>query len=337
MSSQPSYRVLITDYVWPNLDVEQDVLAEAGAEVVAAATGEEEELRSLAPGMDAIITCFKRVSADTIAAATDCLIVSRYGVGLDNIDVETATSLGILVTNVPDYCVDEVSDHAMALLLCAARRVMIYDRSVRAGAWDSAVGMPLPRVRGLTLGIIGYGRIGRAVAGKARAFGLRLLVHDPLVEPEVIEEDGATPVSLEDLLRESDFVTVHAPLVPATRNLLDEEAFRVMRPTAWLVNTARGGIVDTTALAQALREGQLAGAALDVLPDEPPDTEEALRSLPNVILTPHISFYSEGSLEELRFRASRHVVQVLRGEIPTNLVNPSVLGEPDLRARLRRV
>ncbi|MCC7354084.1 MAG: C-terminal binding protein [Anaerolineae bacterium] len=335
MSSQVSYRVLVTDYVWPSLDMERETLARVDAELLVAPTGQEAELRALAPEADAILTCFKRVSAETIAAAPRCLVISRYGVGVDNMDVAAATAHGIVVTNVPDYCVDEVSDHTLALLLCAARRVMVYDRSVRDGAWDARIAMPIPRLRGLTLGIIGYGRIGRAVARKAAAFGLQILVSDPGTTAEEAEREGVAVADMDTLLREADFVTLHAPLTAATQNLLGEEAVRKMKPTAWLVNTARGGLVDTAALAAALREGRLGGAALDVLPQEPLPAGDPLRLLPNVILTPHVAFYSEGSLQELEAKAAEHVAQVLRGEVPTNVVNPAVLRQANLRLRAR--
>ena len=331
MGSPSTSRVLVTDYVWPNLDVERSVLAAIGAELVVAEGGEEEELRSLARGVDAILTCFKRVSRETLLAADRCRLVSRYGVGVDNIDVSTATELGILVTNVPDYCVDEVSDHALALLLSAARRVMVYDRSVRRGEWDGKVGMPIPRLRGLTLGIIGLGRIGRAVARKASVFGLRIIAYDTQPPAEVGAGVEVTFVDLETLLRESDFITLHAPLLPETTNLINAETLQKMKKSAWLVNTSRGGLVDTKALAQALQKGQIGGAALDVLPQEPPEANEPLRALPNVVLTPHVAFYSEGSLAELERRAAEHVVQVLQGERPIHLVNPQVLQQSNCR------
>lgn len=333
MPTQPSYRVLVTDYVWPNLDIEEQVLGEVGAELMVARRGDEDELRSLAPEADAILTCFRQVSGDTIRAATRCLTIARYGVGVDNIDVDVATAEGIVVTNVPDYCVDEVSDHAMALLLCAARRVTIYDRSVRAGEWSAEVGMPIPRIRGLTLGIVGLGRIGQAVARKASVFGLRLLAYDPYPPSDDEIMQMVNLVDLDTLLRESDFVTVHAPLTPETEGLIGEVSLHKMKTTAWLVNTSRGGLVDTTALCKGIQEGWLAGAALDVLPNEPPEEDDPLRSLPNVILTPHVSFYSEGSLAELERRAAEHAAQVLRGDIPTNVVNTGVLEQANCRLR----
>ena len=333
VSESSGFRVLVTDYAWPNIDVEREVLAQAGAEPLVADTGEEAELSELASRVDAILTCYKKVGPETIAAASKCLVISRYGIGVDNVDLQAATEHGIVVTNVPDYCIDEVSDHAMALLLCVARRVMNYDRSVRGGKWDSKVGMPIPRLGSLVLGLIGFGRIARAVARKAQAFGLRVIAHDPYVEPDRMQREQVRPVDFQSLLQEADFVSIHVPLMPATHNLLGEKEFEKMKRTAWLVNTSRGGIVDTVALIAALRDGSVAGAALDVLTQEPPSVDDPLRSLPNVVLTPHTSYYSEGALRDLQMKAAGHVVEAFRGEIPTNVVNRAVLDRPNLRIK----
>lgn len=335
MPSDGTRRVLVTDYAWPSLDTEREALGGIGAELVVASTGQEEELQALAPQADAILTNWKLVSAKTIAKASRCVIVSRYGVGVDNIDVAAATAQGIVVTNVPDYCMDEVSNEAMAMLLCGARRIMIYDRLVRAGGWDMRAGMPFPRLRGLTLGIIGFGRIGRAVAPKAQAFGLRVIAHDPYIDQQEMLKRNVTPTALDTLLRESDFVTLHCPLTPETTRMIGEEALGKMKPTAWLINTARGAVVDTEALAVALRKGRIAGAGLDVMPQEPPAVDDPLRSLPNVIITPHSAFYSEGSLQELQAKAVGRVVDVFAGRRPDHIINPSVLEQGNCRLASR--
>jgi D-3-phosphoglycerate dehydrogenase len=324
-------QVLITDYAWPNFEIERKALTKVGAEVLAARTGQQSELIELAPGADAILANWRPVRAPVIEVARKCQVICRYGVGLDNIDVEAATKHGIVVTNVPDYCMDEVSNEAMALLLCGARGIVTYDRSVRSGVWDVKVGMPLFRLKGLSLGIIGFGRIGKAVAFKAQGFGLRVIACDPYIDQQEMTRRNVKPVDLDTLLRTSDFVTIHTPLTPETHKMLGETALRKMKPTAWLINTARGGVVDTVALAAALREGRLAGAGLDVLPQEPPPKDDELMSLPNVIFTPHSAFYSEGSLQELEGKAATGVVEVLQGKMPSNIINPDVLERPNCR------
>lgn len=335
MSSKVTHRVLVTDYAWPTLDIEREALGKIGAELAVAPTGQDEELQTLAPEADAILTNWKLVSGKALSKASKCVIVSRYGVGVDNIDVEAATAHGIVVTNVPDYCMDEVSTEAMALLLCGARRTMVYDRLVRAGGWDMRAGMPLPRLWGLTLGIIGFGRIGRAVAPKAQAFGLRVIAHDPYIDRQEMVKRNVTPTDFDTLLRESDFVTLHTPLTPETTKMIGEEALGKMKRTAWLINTARGGVVDTEALAAALQKGRIAGAGLDVMPQEPPAVSDPLRYLPNVIMTPHSAFYSEGSLQELQAKAVKRIVDVFTGKTPEHVINPAVLKQENCRLRRR--
>lgn len=326
-------RVLITDYAWPNLDIERRVLTQAGAEVIVAPTGRQDELIELVPAVDAVLSNWQPLRAPVIEAAENCKLICRYGVGVDNIDVKVATARGIVVTNVPDYCMDEVSNEAMAMLLCGARRILTYDHSVRSGTWDVKVGMPLFRLRGLTLGIIGFGRIGKAVAAKAHGFGLHMIACDPYIDQKEMTQRNVTPVDLDTLLRTSDFVTIHTPLTPETHNMIGVEALRKMKPTAWLINTARGAVVDTAALVSALRGGRLAGAGLDVLPQEPPAKDDELMSFPDVIFTPHSAFYSEGSLEELEGKAAQRVVELLEGKVPSNIVNPTVLEQSNCRLR----
>lgn len=329
-------RVLVTDYAWPTLAAEEAVLGELGASLVVAPTGEEAELARLAPDVDAILTCWKRVGPAVLDAAPRCRIVSRYGVGLDNIAVDHATRLGIVVTNVPDYCAEEVSDHAMALLLACARKVAAFAAATRRGQWDNRAAGPIPRLRGKTLGLLGFGRNARALVPKALGFGLTVLAHDPLVAPEAMAALATRAVPLETLLRQSDFVSVHVPLVPETRGLLGVRTLRLMKPTAILVNTSRGPIVDEAALHRAITEGWIAGAGLDVLAEEPPRPDHPLLALDQVVITPHAAFYSEASIEELARKAAERVAQVLRGEVPACVVNPEVLARPDCRLRSPR-
>jgi D-3-phosphoglycerate dehydrogenase len=326
------YQVLITDYAWPSLEIERTVLDAVNADLIVAQTGDEGELLRLAPQADAILTCWKRTPPAVLDAAPRCRIVSRYGIGLDNIPVDHATALGILVTNVPDFCLDEVSDHVLALLLACARRVVSFARATRAGVWNLQAGRPMYRLRGQTLGLIGYGNTARALAAKAQALGLNILAYTPRLTSGALETGwGVATNDLDFLLRVSDYISIHAPLTAATRGLLDARALRLMKPTAYLINAARGPIVDEIALHQALVEGWIAGAALDVLSQEPPDPAHPLLALDNVIATPHAAFYSEAAIDELARKAAEHVAQVLRGELPTNIVNPAVMEQPNFR------
>jgi D-3-phosphoglycerate dehydrogenase len=326
-----SATVLVTDYAWPSLDIEREILAEVGAELLVAETGEEDELVALAPVARAILTNWKRVPAAALDVAPDCLVVSRYGVGVDNIPVEHATSLGILVTNVPDFCLEEVSDHALALLLACARRIVTFARTTGEGRWDLlGRARGLPRLRGQRLGLIGFGGIARTLVPKAQGLGLRVLAYTPRLPDGAI--DGVeTTGDLDRLLAESDYVSVHAPSTPETRGLIGEAQLRRMKPTAYLINTSRGALVDEDALERALREGWIAGAALDVLSQEPPPPHHPLLGLDNVIVTPHAAFYSDAAIAELQAKAAGNVAKVLRRELPETIVNRDVLARPGYR------
>jgi D-3-phosphoglycerate dehydrogenase len=328
-----NWKVLITDYVWSSIEPERQVLAEIGAELIVAKTGNEEELLTLAPTVDSILTCWKPVRKCVIDAAKKCQIIARYGIGLDNIDVEAATEKGIIVTNVPAYCVDEVSDHAIALLLACARKIPRYNEAVKSGTWDQNIGPQMYRLRGKTLGIVGFGHIAKGIIPKAKAFGLTVQIYSPRTSPELIQSQGAEKESFKELLKTSDFITIHAPLTPETEHMFSHDEFRAMKPTAFLINTARGGIVNTAALTAALQNGEIAGAGIDVLVTEPPEADKKLLTLDNVVITPHAAFISEESILELEVTAATCVAQVLTGELPESVVNPSVLERPNLRAK----
>ncbi len=311
--------VLLTDYAWPDDSIERGIVESAGFQLVsgpsspAPAAVIEQMVREHRPA--AILTCWARVSATAIAEAPDLKIVARLGVGLDNIDVEAATANGVWVTNVPDYCVEEVSDHAVGFVLAWTRGLVGFGRQVRAGEWNPA-GARLRRLATLTCGIIGFGRIGRATARKLGGFGCRLLAHDP--------HAGAAAdvqlVELDSLMRQSDIVIVHAPLTESTRHLIDHARLALMKPGGLLINVSRGAVVDTVAIVDALRTGQLSAAGLDVLEFEP-DVPEELRLHPGAMLTPHVAFSSDTSLVELRQRAAQEVVRVLRGLAPEQARN----------------
>lgn len=329
---QSAVRILVTDYAWPSLEVEARVLDRAGnATFLTPRTGEEDELAELATSADAILTCWSQVTRVVLEAAARCKIVSRYGIGLDNIAVDDATRLGMIVTNVPDFCLDEVSDHALALLLACNRRIVGFARATRAGAWDSSVGRTLPRLRGQTLGLIGYGAIGRTLALKAAPLGLKVLAYTPRIARDSVIPNGSATNDLDALLRASDYISIHAPLNSETRDMIGERELRLMKPTAALINTSRGAIVNETALVRALAEGWIAAAALDVLVQEPPVPNHPLLTFDNVIVTPHVAFASEDAVADLRARAAENVARVLCGEMPSNIVNPSVLSQPNCR------
>ncbi len=330
-------RILITDFVWPSTAPEREVLVAGlgdGVEVVEAPDGSEATLAALAAECDGIMTCFAQVTPAVVRAAERCRVISRYGVGVDNIAVDVATELGIPVTYVPDYCVDEVSDHVMALLLTWNRQVGFYDSVAKAGRWEGTPSPhPLTRLRGQTIGIVGFGRIGRAVADKARAFGLDVLVFDPYLPADAALPDGVSAATLDDLLAASDYVTVHTPLNDETRGLIGATAFGLMKPSAYIINCARGPIIDEPALIDALRDGQIAGAGLDVMESSAPPANHPLFAMDNVIVTPHVAFLSQQSVLELEVRTAQATVDVLQGRMPEFLVNPAVL--PHSRVALR--
>jgi D-3-phosphoglycerate dehydrogenase / 2-oxoglutarate reductase len=313
--------VLVTDHPAPDTAIEARMLAAIGAEIRVAPTGAEDELVGMAGDAVAILTCFKHVTPAVVRAAPKLQVIGRYGVGVDNISVSTATERGIPVTNVPVYCVDEVAEHALALILTLARGTALYDASVRDGAWDLAVGIPLHRIAGRTLGIVGFGHIGRALATRARSLGLALLVNDRSATAADVEPFGAELADLDDLLSRSDIVSLHVPLTPDTQGLIDAARLGLMRPGAFLVNCARGAVVDLDALAEALSANRIAGAGLDVFVPERLPFEHPLVGLRNVVLTPHVAFYSEESIAELQARATQNVIDVLSGVTPEHIVN----------------
>ena len=320
-------KVLITDYVWPSTDPEREVLEAAGIELVIAPDTSEATLAELAKDIDAIMFCFAQVTAKVLESATKCKIAARYGIGVDNVDIAKATELGIVVTNVPDYCMDEVTDHALGMILALNRRLVPHTNSVVGGGWNDVVlNQPMHRTRGATLGIVGYGRIGRSLAAKAVGFGMNILAYDPLIEIGS-EIDGASVVSLDELLAKSDFVSLHVPLIPSTQNMISAPELAKMKPGSIIVNCARGGLIDEDALAESLASGHTAGAGLDVVEPTPPDPASALLQQENVIITPHTAFFSQASTLELEQRTAQEVVRVLKGEKPENLINPDVLGK----------
>jgi D-3-phosphoglycerate dehydrogenase len=325
--------VLITDYAWPSLDIERSMLESAGIEMRVAERSDEAELAELVPEADAILSCWRLLPSHVLDLAERCQLISKFGTGIDNIAVDHATELGIIIANVPDFCLDEVSDHAMALLLSCARRIVPFVEETRAGEWNPRNAHALRRVRGRTLTVVGYGAIARTLIPKARAFGLEVIVYTPRLSPGTIEPGVVATNDLRAALKSADYVSIHAPATDETRHLIDGDALAAMKPTAWLINTSRGALVDETALVQALRSRQIAGAALDVLATEPPAADNPLLSMPNVFVTPHAAFSSQDALEDLQRKAASRVVEWSRGVLPGNIVNPTVLESAALRFR----
>lgn len=319
--------VAVTDHVFRNLDTERALLAAAGHELRFSGNATTpEEVRAVVRGAEAILNCYAKIPNDLLQELVGCRIIARYGIGLDTVDVSVATARGILVSNVPDYCLDEVSDHALALVLALARGVARFDRDVRAGSWAATGAGTLHRLQGRTLGLVGFGRIARRLAHKASAIGFRIVACDPYVPAAEMEAAGVAHRELDALLAEADVVSLHAPVTDQSRHMIGEREFTLMRPGAVLINTARGSLVDLEALTRALVEGHLSGAGLDVLDPEPPAPDHPLLQRPDVVITPHAAFYSEESLAELQRKAAEQVVAALAGEIPPYAVNPDAVG-----------
>jgi D-3-phosphoglycerate dehydrogenase len=322
--------VIITDCDHGTITPEEAVLRAAGVPYRLHQAKTEDEVIAVARDADAIILQYAPITGRVLDGLPRCLVAVRYGVGVDTVDLAAATARGVMVANVPDYCIEEVSDHAIAMLLSLWRGVTSYDRAVRGGTWSATERPPMPRLAGKILGVIGVGRIGAQAARKAAGVGMRVIGYDPYLSSLPA---GVQKVTLEELLQQADAVSLHMPLTAESRHLINEAALRKMKPTALLVNTARGGIVDTSALIRALREGWIAGAALDVLEQEPVPRDSPLLSLPNVILNPHAGWYSDQSVPELKRKTAETAVAVLRGQRPTSVVNPDVFASPSLRAR----
>jgi D-3-phosphoglycerate dehydrogenase / 2-oxoglutarate reductase len=319
-------KVVLTDYVWESLDVEKQILSGV-AELVPLQTKKPEEFLAQAADCDALLNTYTGpITADVMAKMPKCRIIARYGIGVDTIDLDAATAAGIIVTNNPTYCIEEVAEHTMALLLACARKVAFYDRQVRAGAWSVPPGKPLFRLDGSTLGLVGFGNIARQVAVRATAFGMKVLYADPFVKEGQFAEPGRK-VELNDLLRDADFVSTHPPLTPQTRKMINDDMLSRMKPTAFLINCSRGPIVDTEALVRALDARKIAGCALDTTDPEPLPNPHPLRDRENVIINPHVAWYSEKAMVGLQAGAPGEVRRVLSGEWPINVVNRAVKGK----------
>ena len=312
--------VAVADSVFPNLDPAREVLSSIGAEIQLASEPTPDAIMKLAKDADGVLVTYAKITADMIRQMTKCRIISRFGIGVDNVDIPVATEKGIVVTKVPDYCIDEVSDHAMALLLSAVRKIPKATEEVHSGTWKMPNFVPIHRLRGSVLGLAGFGRIPQLVAPKAQAFGMKVIAFDPYLPKDVFTKAGVEQVDFQTLLKRSDYISVHSPLTPETKGLFGAEAFKQMKKGSYIVNTARGPVIDEQALAAAIDSGHLAGAGLDVMTTEPP-VNSPLIGKKNVIITPHTSFYSDESLVELQTKAAQEVANVLTGKPARNPVN----------------
>ena len=318
-------RVVVTDLDQPSLDEEESVAAAEGIELVRAECRTEADVIRAAQGADGLIVQYAPITRAVFESLPALRVVARYGVGVDTVDVEAATEFGVAVCNVPDYGTEDVSDHALALALSLARGVVGLDRAMRGGNYSLAPVQPLHRVAGRVFGVVGLGLIGAATARKARGVGYRTIGFDPLYEPGTTTQDGTEVVDFDELISRADVVSLHVPLNTHTRHLVNADVLEAMKPGAVLVNTCRGGVVDTEALIEALRSGGIRGAALDVFEQEPLPQDSPLLELPNTVLTPHAAWYSEESQIELKRRTAQNAADVLAGRNPRNVVNQEVL------------
>jgi len=324
-------KVVITDYDFGDIEIERNILQAVGARVVGLQAKRESDLFEEARNCAAIMNQYARVGAETIACMEQCKVIARYGVGVDIVDVDAATANGVLVTNVQDYCTEEVADHAVALWLTLARKLPDYDRATHNGVWQWQSGKPVYRLRGRTMGVVSFGKIGQAIAVRARAFGVSVIAYDPFVSPADAQNAGVELVSKQELLTRSDYVLMQAPMTPETKHFLSTAEFSAMKPGAILVNTGRGPTVDNKALYTALTEGHLAAAGLDDPEEEPAKraawnpADNPVFSLPNVLITPHAAYYSEESIRVARETAATQVAKVLSGQTPDFPVNATAL------------
>lgn len=315
--------IVITDNNFVNDEPERKVLQSAGLSFVKYNCKTVEEMIEAGRRADAVIVQFAPVTKEVLEAWTSCKLIVRYGIGYDNVDVKTAEELGITVCNVPSYCLDEVADHTCALILACSRKIVLFHESVCKGEWNvQKVAKRIPPLSEMTLGLVGFGRIGARVAERLKAFRFQIMIFDPyLNDDQAIKFGVAKASSFEELLSKADIFTLHSPLTTETHHMINEKTLSLMKEDAWVINTSRGGLIDTVALARSLREGRLGGAALDVFEQEPLTMDHPLRSCGNVILSPHAAYYSDKALNSLQEQAAEEVVRLAQGQPLASVVN----------------
>jgi D-3-phosphoglycerate dehydrogenase / 2-oxoglutarate reductase len=306
--------IAVTDSVFPTLDPAKAALARLNPTYRMSKSVNADDIVAVAKDADAVLVTYAKLTREVLSQFTRCKAIGRFGLGVDNIDLPTAKEKGIAVNYVPDYCIREVSDHAMALLLSLIRKVPLSNKLVQSGRWEMPAVVPIRRIEGTVLGLIGFGHIPRLVAPKAQAFGIKVVAHDPFAKPDVFTAANVESVDLDTLFKTSDYVSVHAPLLPATRGMMNAAAFAKMKKGAYVVNTARGPLIDEPALIAALDSGQIGGAGLDVVATEPLAKDSPLLGRDNVIISPHTAFYSIEALNELQTKCAADVARVLSGE-----------------------
>jgi D-3-phosphoglycerate dehydrogenase len=306
--------IAVTDSVFPTLDPAKAALARLNPTYRMAKSASADDILAVARDADALLITYAKITREIIAQLTKCKAIGRFGLGVDNIDLPAAKEKGIAVNYVPDYCIREVSDHTMALLLSLIRKVPLSNKLVQSGRWEMPAVVPIRRIEGTVLGLVGFGHIPRLVAPKAQAFGIKVIAYDPFAKPELFKTANVESVDFDTLLARSDYVSVHAPLMPQTRGMMNAAAFAKMKKGAYVVNTARGPLIDEPALIAALDAGQIGGAGLDVVATEPLAKDSPLLGRDNVIVSPHTAFYSIEALEELQSKCASDVARVLSGE-----------------------
>jgi D-3-phosphoglycerate dehydrogenase len=306
--------IAVTDSVFPSLDPAKAALARLDPTYRMSKSVNADDIVAVAKDADAVLVTYAKLTREVLMQLTRCKAIGRFGLGVDNIDLVTAKEKGIAVNYVPDYCIREVSDHAMALLLALIRKIPLSNKLVQSGRWEMPAVVPIRRIEGTVLGLVGFGHIPRLVAPKAQAFGIKVIAHDPYAKLEVFKAADVDSVDFDTLLKTSDYVSVHAPLLPATRGMMNTAAFAKMKKGAYLVNTARGPLIDEPALVAALDSGQVGGAGLDVVATEPLAKDSPLLGRDNVIISPHTAFYSIEALDELQTKCATDVARVLSGE-----------------------
>ncbi|KAB7704038.1 C-terminal binding protein [Bacillus aerolatus] len=308
--------VWILDDEWNSHELEKSMYNQHGFEVKVTRSDKlEDDMPLYAPCADGVVAQVGfQCRADVIDKLQSCKVISVSGAGYNHVDIEAATQKGIMVSNVPDYCAEEVSNHTLALILTVTRRLASYNRKVREGKWDPLDTMPIHRLSENTVGLLGFGRIARMVAAKLKPFGVRILVHDDFVTEETFNVHGVEPVSLNDLLQQSNILSLHVPLTTETNNLINYERLKMMPRGAFVINTCRGGVINEADLETAIKEGHISGAGLDVLEIEPPSPDHPLLKMDEVFITPHSSYLSEESIDELRTRTTQAVIDGVHGK-----------------------
>jgi len=326
-------KVYVTDYEYASLQEEETELAKYGIGLVPKQCRTEDEVIRECSEAAGLLDQYAPITRRVMENLPNLKVVARYGVGVNTIDLDAATDHGVCVLNVPDYCMDEVSNQAIALMMACQRKLAVLNDQVQQGGWDYKIAKPIYRMTGQTLGLLGFGRIPRMVAEKAKAFGLKLAVYDPYLKPEEVAQHGAKLLSLEEVLKTADIISVHVPLTKETENLISSKEFALMKKNAILINTSRGPLVDENALYEAITAKQIAGAGIDVTVQEPLEAGSRLRGLPNVIITPHVAWYSEESELELKRKAAHGAAEVISGYDVPNIVNRAVREKLQLKKR----